>query len=116
MIDAKIKIGAMELTFHAQNMKDVFRWSAVYGMLPKKCDNCVSEDLHLTHRSPQENDYFSIRCRSCGAEGNFGQHKKGGTLFYKPDTKMTVYIKPDGQNPNQSDNTAPPPGPDDEPF
>jgi len=91
MVTATITIGSMRLTMEAQNMKDIFKWSGVYSILPKKCDSCQSPNLHLSHKSPKGNDYFSLKCADCGAEGNFGQTKDGGNLYYKYDTKMEVY-------------------------
>ena len=31
----------------------------------------------------EDNDYYEMRCLSCGAALSYGQHKKGGTLFPK---------------------------------
>lgn len=110
MIKATIKIGAMNLAFEAENMKDVFKWSGLYGNLPKQCDSCQSENLFLSHRGDKEgHDYFGIKCKDCGAEGKFGQHKVGGGLFYKWDNKMEKYVPgppsgPSGsQQPTDSD-------------
>lgn len=102
MVKATIKIGLMELTCEAANMKEIFKWSATYGNLPKTCDECNSSDLFLNHRTSDSNDFYGLKC-VCGAEGKFGQHKTGGTLFYKWDTKMVKYIPgPPSNNNKQS--------------
>ena len=102
MIKAKIAIGKMHLTFEAQNMKDVFRWSGIYANLPKQCDNCQSDNVYLSHRHVKGFDYYSIKCGQCGAEGKFGQAKEGGALFYKYDTKMEQYVPSQENAPKQS--------------
>jgi len=93
MIKAKIQLGSMHLTFESENMKDIFKWSALYNNLPKVCDACQSEEVFLNHRGDKDgHDYYNIRCGTCGAEGKFGQNKVGGGLFYKWDTKMELYV------------------------
>ena len=112
MIKATIKIGNMNLTFEAQTMKDVFKWSGVYSNLPKACDACNSENLYLSHRTTKaKDDYFELKCSDCNAAGSFGQHKEGGTLYWKWDTKMEVFV-PSKQGPSKPSQQ----GSDDLPF
>jgi len=102
MFTLKVKIGRGELTFQAPNEKSIFRASAVYGGLPDKCDCCQSDDLYLSFKNPKGNDYYSIKCKSCGAELNLHQKKEGG--FYLVDgEKMTKYDpNASGQPPQQT--------------
>ena len=95
MYKARMKIGSMTLEMEASDMKDVFKWSGVFGNLPKLCDACGQPNLYLSHRSPQNFDYYSLACSDCGAEATFGQNKEGGGLFWKWDNKMEKYVPPE---------------------
>lgn len=90
MITYKIKLGRGMLEFQAQTIKDVHKFSAIYGALPNKCDACQSDDVFLSYKSPKGNDYYTLKCKSCNAELTFHQLKEGG-FFIKDDEKMTVY-------------------------
>lgn len=65
--------------------KEVFKELAmiqeVFG--EKCCGMCKSQDLKFICRTVEGNDYYELRCTSCGGTLSFGQHKKGGTLFPK---------------------------------
>lgn len=65
--------------------KEVFRELAsiqeIFG--EHKCGMCGSTNLRFVTRVVDDNEYFELRCRDCGAILAFGQHKKGGTLFPK---------------------------------
>jgi len=92
MIKAKMKIGKMDIEIEANDMKSIFKFSGIYGNLPKACHSCDSEELFLDHRSPSGFDYYALKCAKCGASGNFGQAKEGGQLFWKYDTKLVPYV------------------------
>ena len=99
MITIKQKIGNQVIECQFQKMSEVHKHNATYGSLPKKCDACGSDDIYLSHKSPQGNDYYMVECGTCGASANFGIHKDGKGLFWKRD-KMQVYKKDDnGQQP-----------------
>jgi len=100
-VKATIKIGSMNLELEAENMKSVFKWAGVYGNLPKACHACQSSNLFLSFRSPASYEYYSLKCAECGAEGNFGQAKEGGGLFWKYDTVMKVFGGGEKKNPDQ---------------
>ena len=107
MVKLEFNIGKTKLTFDADNSKMAHMISDLYGSLPNKCDCCNSEDVYLSHKNIKENEYFGIKCKSCGAELSFHQKKTGG--FYVIDgEKMTVYkgksdqaLPPVGNNPQQ---------------
>jgi hypothetical protein len=90
MITLKLKIGNSVIEYSGEDVKKVHKFSAVYGMLPDKCDACGSVNIFLSHKSPGGNDYFGIACKSCGAELNFHQKKEGG-FYVKRGEKMEVY-------------------------
>ena len=75
------------LTFEVEGtgQKEVFKELAmiqeVFG--EKACGLCKSSDLKFICRTVEGNDYYEIKCTSCGGLLSFGQHKKGGTLFHK---------------------------------
>lgn len=48
-----------------------------------QCGKCNSHDLKFVVREVDDNKYYEIRCKKCGAKFSFGQAKKGGTLFPK---------------------------------
>jgi len=102
MIKATMKVGVMDITLEAQTMQDVCKFGGLMGELPKICDQCDSEAIHLSHRSPGGNDYFSVRCSVCTAEANFGLHKEGGTMYWKRD-KMEIYQGNGGNTVNITD-------------
>ena len=92
MIKYKLKIGNGMIEFEGANAIDAHKFGAIYGALPEVCDNCKSKNIYLSHKSPQENDYYMLSCKDCGAELNFHQKKKGG-FFLKFGEKMQVYRK-----------------------
>jgi hypothetical protein len=98
----------------AQNVKEALRQAQVFCSLPAKCPLCNSA-VRLFHRSAQGYDYYGLQCDGFPQhESNFGQHKEGGTLFYKtgPDSwKDRVFSKNE-----DSGSSAPPINDDDIPF
>lgn len=107
---AKIKIGNMVIEADFTNMKDLFKWSSTYSNLPSKCHTCKNENLTLSFKSPQSNDYYMLKCTDCGAEANFGQPKDNSEFYWKWDNKLEKYNK-DANNGQQE-----PPQEDDLPF
>ena len=98
MITYKLKIGKGMLEFQAQTMKDIHKFGAVYSALPEICDNCQSDNIHLSFKSPSGNDYYTIKCKACGAELALHQYKDGG-FYVVAGEKMTVYVKPEDNQP-----------------
>ena len=47
------------------------------------CVKCGSHNVRFVVRTVDDNDYYELRCRDCGARLAFGVNKKGGTLFPK---------------------------------
>ncbi len=69
----------------AENPKDAVKamsaFQEVFG--ETTCGLCHSKAISWEHRVVQDNDFYSVRCRSCGGELNFGQTKVGNRLFAK---------------------------------
>lgn len=49
----------------------------------KKCGNCSSPNVRLSHKTPQGYEYFSVKCEDCYHELKFGQARDTGKLFPK---------------------------------
>mgnify|MGYP006138780865 CR=1 FL=1 len=47
------------------------------------CGKCGSENLKYVVRNIDDNFYYELRCKDCGAKLAFGVHKSGGGLFPK---------------------------------
>ena len=72
-----------------QIIKSLAFWSA----LPSKCGKCKSEEIGLEHKAPKGNDYYGLKCLSCGAVLNFHQRKpdKGGGFYLTKDDKWEIW-------------------------
>lgn len=90
MITLKLRIGKGMLEFQGNNSRDAHKFSAIYGALPNVCDNCKSDDIFLSYKSPKGNDYYTLTCKKCNAELVLHQKKEGG-FYLKYGEKMTVY-------------------------
>lgn len=86
-IEAQIKVtGSVTVKVGADNVKDLIEGLAFFEELPKKCPMCGAEVYLAFHRTKEEDSYYGMKCRGNTAhETNFGQHKKGDTLYYKGD-------------------------------
>ena len=88
------------LTFEieGEGEKEIFRELAsiqeIFG--EHKCGMCGSTNLRFVSRVVDDNEYFELRCKDCGAILAFGQHKKGGTLFPKRKDKDGVRLPNNG--------------------
>ena len=47
------------------------------------CKKCSGTEVFPVVREVDENKYYELKCKKCGAKLAFGAHKKGGTLFPK---------------------------------
>jgi hypothetical protein len=75
----------LEFELEGSGQKEIFKELATVQEIfsEKACGLCKSEALKYVVRNVENNDYFELRCTSCGGLLSFGQHKKGGTLFPK---------------------------------
>lgn len=82
-----IKIaGGASVTIESNDVKDLVRGGAFWMELPKVCPTCGAE-LTLTYRTPQDFEYFGLKCAGTPShEVNFGEYKAPRTgFFYKDD-------------------------------
>jgi hypothetical protein len=96
MVKYQLQIGNGVLSFENPDPKVVHRFGAAYGALPQVCDACKSKRIHLSHKNPKENDYYTIKCADCGAELALHEKKKGG-FYLKAGEKMEVYKKDESE-------------------
>lgn len=63
--------------------KEVIQAGAFFHELPSNCPTC-DKPLVLSFRQPQGYTYYGLKCIGTPShESNFGQHKEGGSLYYK---------------------------------
>ena len=111
--------------------KEIIAQAAFWMEMPVKCGCCGDTRLRFDYRTPQDYKFFSLKCRKCGAEYQFGQHKEGGTLFHKREwtpqdqqhsgqqhsgNQQQHYQAPPEQRQQGSQYGQPAPGDDDIPF
>lgn len=69
------------------NEREVIQAGAFFHELPAQCPVCQFPVI-LSFRQPQGYTYYGLKCTgSPSHESNFGQHKEGGTLYYKNEWK-----------------------------
>jgi len=77
--------GRVSAEFEADSQKDLFteinRFQEVFE--EDTCGKCKSNEIKYVVRNVDDNQYYELRCTSCGARLSFGAHKKGGGLFPK---------------------------------
>ncbi len=82
----KTKDARLVFEIQGETIKDLFRG---IGQLQEifesgaACGACQSASIHMRTRTVEDNEYFEMVCMDCRARLEFGQHKKGGTLFAK---------------------------------
>ena len=47
------------------------------------CGKCKGQDIKYIVRTVDDNQYYELKCNSCGSKLAFGVNKKGGGLFPK---------------------------------
>lgn len=79
------KNGRFSTEIEGDSQRDIFEGIAKFQEVfeESKCGKCGSEDIQFITRNVDDNIYYELRCRSCGARLSFGVHKKGGGLFPK---------------------------------
>lgn len=75
----------LEFELEAEGQKQIFKelstLQEIFG--EACCGACKSDELRFVVRNVEDNDYYELRCTKCGSVLQYGQHKKGGTLFPK---------------------------------
>ena len=80
-----VDLGKINAEIEGDSIRDVFQNIAqvqeVFG--ENVCGKCGGDDLKFVVRTVDDNQYYEIRCKTCGAKLSFGANKKGGGLFPK---------------------------------
>ena len=80
MYTYKVKVGKGQLEIQEPDFKKMWEHASFVGDFPSVCGKCKSDDIAPMQKSPKGNDYWGLKCKSCGAELTFHQKKEGG--FY----------------------------------
>lgn len=84
----RTKNGQITVEVNGETIKDVVKQIAIAQEVLEAETACGMEKCHSTNirfqvRTVDDNEYYELVCNDCGARFEFGQHKKGGTLFPK---------------------------------
>lgn len=82
----KTRDGRIVVEVQGETVKDLFRGIAQVQEVfeaGRECGACQSQSIQFRTRSIDDNDYYELACMDCHCKLDFGQHKKGGTLFAK---------------------------------
>lgn len=71
----------MEADTQVEMFNQISRFQEVFE--ESTCGKCGSENIKFVVRNVDDNFYYELRCKDCGARLAFGSHKKGGGLFPK---------------------------------
>ncbi len=84
-ITYKTKNERLKVEVEASSAKEAFKKLAEFQEVfdESNCGLCNGEELQFIVRTVDGNDYYELKCKSCGAKLAFGQHKTGDSLFPK---------------------------------
>lgn len=84
-VQVTVQLPMGTVSVEADNIKKAVKeLSPYYDVMGEtNCGQCQSEDLALMHRNAKGYDFYHLRCLSCGAQLDFGQHQEHETLFPK---------------------------------
>lgn len=91
----KTRNGRMVVKVEAEDQKTIFKQiAAVQEVFEAEtdCGLCKSQDIRFRVRSVDDNEYFELTCTNCNARFEFGQHRKGGSLFPKRRDESGKYL------------------------
>ena len=79
------KNGRLSVGIEAESQRELFselnKFQEVFEN--EACGKCKGDDIQYVVRTVDDNQYYELKCKSCGAKLAFGSHKKGGGLFPK---------------------------------
>jgi len=75
----------LNVEIDADSAKEAFKKLAEFQEVfdETSCGLCKGEEIQFVVRNVEGNDYYELKCRSCGGKLAFGQHKSGNSLFPK---------------------------------
>jgi len=79
------KNGRISTEIEGDSQRDLFEGIARFQEIfeESKCGKCGNDDIQFVTRNVDDNLYYELRCKACGAKLAFGANKKGGGLFPK---------------------------------
>lgn len=77
--------GRLSAEIEAESQRDLFTEISKFQEVFEEntCGKCKGNDIRYVVRNVDDNQYYELRCNSCGAKLAFGVNKKGGGLFPK---------------------------------
>lgn len=77
--------GRVSVELEGNEQKEIFEKMASFHEVFSEslCGLCNSENVYPVVREVDENMFYEMGCRDCGARLAYGVHKKGGSLFPK---------------------------------
>lgn len=85
----------LEFEIDGENEKTLFKGiaklSEVFGA-EDKCGLCKKANISFRVRTIEDNDFYELHCSDCNATFQFGQHKKGNSLFPKRKDENGVWL------------------------
>lgn len=92
------KVGNLTIDIDKETQKEVFKELAAFEEVFGEgvCGKCNSDNVKCVVRENDGNEYYEMRCNSCGARLSFGVHKKGGGLFPKRKNADNEYLPDKG--------------------
>lgn len=90
--------GMCSVEVEGNSQKEVFKQLAEFQEVfdNSRCGACESTNVRFVVRNVDDNEFFEIRCKDCGAKLAFGSHKKGNSLFPKRKNSEGNYIENQG--------------------
>jgi hypothetical protein len=79
------KNNQLKIDVNTESVKDTFKQLAEIQEVFDEpcCGMCKDTKIRFIVRSVENNDYYELKCTSCGAKLAFGQHRNGNSLFPK---------------------------------
>ena len=75
----------LSVEVEAKTNKEAFKQLAEFQEIFEEtnCGSCNSDDLRFIVRNVEGNDFYELKCNSCGSKLAYGQHRVGESLFPK---------------------------------
>jgi len=89
------------LEFQENDMKEIHKWSNVWGALPAACQ-CGNNDIFLAFTKTQEGyEYCKLKCKKCGATYTIKENR-AHEYYIDPEEKFEVYQRPQHEQNRES--------------
>lgn len=84
-VNYTVPSGRISVELEGNEQKEIFeKMAAFYEVFGEStCKSCNSENIYPLVRVVDDNTFYEMGCKDCGAKLAYGAHKKGGSLFPK---------------------------------